>query len=276
MSIKKLQVDLERKVQTLETILEFSRSINTASTLKNVYDAIMLTCMGHKGIEITGLLLKKDNSEATFIIGAIRGGDEDLRGQLVDFPKALLKDFGEEEYLKITKIALAEVEETTKKILGKLDCCLLIPLFYHKKLTGLLSCSHRITHHDYLDEDIEFLKLITNHAGIAINNILMMEHLERNNINLEKRIFELKTIEEIHRTLVSSLDVKGVCHTLILTVMGYLVSESGAFFINTPVESENFKLISQVGDSLPLSSDTFTMATDLVKKNCRTSGGPQR
>ncbi len=267
--INELRTDLERKLHTLETISEFSRSLNTARTLKEVCDIIMLTCMGHKGIEMTALLLREEDLPETFSVRFVRGTDTIFTGELIHFSPTLIRQLTENQHPLAMSNYTGE-NARTMQLLESLNCRMLVPLYYQARLTGMLSCGPKISGREYLDDDTWFLQLITSHAGIAISNILMLDHLEKNNLKLERKIFELQAVDEVNKALTSSLELKKVCHTLILTVTGYLTAESGSFYIHVlhddPAPWEQFLHVTSVGTVPPDSFQTFQTDIELLNR----------
>ncbi len=262
---KQLTLKLEKKIQTLKTLMEFSRSMSMATSMKSIYDIILLTCMGHKGIEVTGILLKEEDAENRFYVASVRGTEEIAVNQTIEFSSILLQYLLKEEHVFIIDSELDESPQT-RKILDQLNCRLLVPLFYQTCLMGILSCSAKLTGQPFLEEDIEFLQLITGHTATAIKNIVSLDRLEGYTIELEKRIFELNAVDELNRSLSASLDVKEIVHTLILTLMGHLTAGCGVLYMNSPNQQEQFQSINKVGGVSAEIADKIKLPLDIQNR----------
>jgi len=142
--INELQTDWERKVHTLETISEFSRSLNSADTMRKVGDIIMLTCMGHKGIEVTALLLEKEDLPGMFSVEFVRGADDiNFEGELIQFSQSMIHGLIKKGYFPVRENSLEENPRAVQ-ILESLNCWMLMPISYQGRLTGVLLCGPRI------------------------------------------------------------------------------------------------------------------------------------
>ncbi len=237
-------ISLEKKNLMLETIVEFSHALNAARSLKQVYDIILRTCMGYKGIEVTALFLVDPSSINTFVIKAIRGGNTAETERKFRFTQEIVDRFHRDKSVVIKDKGF-DLPSATEEILETMNISVIIPVFHQSKISGLLSCSRRISATEYTPQDIEFLRLVTSHAGIAINNILTLNHLENSNTIMEKNVFDLRAVEEMNRALTSTLLLKEVCHTLLLTVIGHITAESGLFYLGD--DTNRFRLIARVG-----------------------------
>ncbi|MCP3926890.1 MAG: response regulator [Desulfobacterales bacterium] len=260
---KKLEKDLAKKTHSLETINEFAQSLSACRTSDNVYDTIMRTSMGQKGIDVTAILLVQKNNEQNFQIISVRGTESVLKSKTINIPGIYLDEMNEDKFLYVNDDVLNGLK-WDYEIKEALNCCLLIPMFYQSKIFGLLSCSPKITGLEYSVEDVAFLQLITGHACIAINNILMLEVKQDNKKILEKTIFELKAVEEVNQSLSASLNPKDVASRLILSVTGYLTAESAAIYIHNS-NKEKFHLVDCIGVTSSSILETFKVKKDKLK-----------
>lgn len=241
-----IQTDLDKKIHLLETISEYASSLSAASSIKKICDAVMLTCMGQKGIEVTAILIMEKNHPLRFQIKSTRGLQKDISGAIIEFTRKMLDDLVGCGHYMVTLEALEE-NLSCAEILKALNSRLLLPIMYQSTLNGILSCSGKITGMDYIKEDISFLQLITTHAGIAVNNIWMHQEQKENKKGLERKIFELQAVDEVNTSLAPTLEIEAICTRLLLTVTGYLTAESGAVFLASTQNPERFERIAHTG-----------------------------
>ncbi len=237
----------ERKIHTLETLLDFSNVLGTAMDLKTVFDAIMLTCMGEKGISITSIMLQESRKPGIFSIRAIKGYDRLKEKKLLKFSDVFILETTRKGYMEFEELGLNE-NQATVAILESLSCRIIIPVLFHGRLIAIMSCGPKIigSATDYSMDDIAFLNMIASYSGIAISNLLGLDLLNEKKDDLEKKLFEMEALEETRRALTSTLDLDTLCHALLLSIMGYLKSESGLFYISRE-NPEDFVLMAKVG-----------------------------
>lgn len=241
-----LRTALERTIHTQETLLEFSKSISSAVHLKQVCDIIILTCMGHKGIAVTALLLKQEGSRDAFDVIAVKGIDVQPADGACRLSSALL-DRLLEDWMCSCEDIFRTAPPQCQQVMKSLQCRLLIPIIFQNKIVALLACGSKVSGKAYTEEDIAFLNLISSHAGVAISNIRTMDIYKENNARLEKRLFELETIEDINRAMSAAMDVEDVGRMLLFSMMGYLTSESGVLFIFDSENPLKMQLIASAG-----------------------------
>lgn len=234
---------IDKKIHSLETLLDFAKALNSARTLKALFDAIMLTCMGEKGISVTSIMLQENQKNGIFEIKAVKGSDLSKDKKIIKFTDKIIHQIIQNGYTLFDDVNKTE-NKITLEILNALTCKIIVPVIFHNELIALLLCGPKITGRDdrYSDDDIGFLKLIASYSGIAITNLIGIELLNDKKEDLEKKLFELEALEETRRALTSTLNIDMLCHALLLSVMGYMKSESGLFYISMQ-DPEEFTLI---------------------------------
>ncbi|NOX33494.1 MAG: response regulator [Deltaproteobacteria bacterium] len=255
-ALNPIKTDLDKKIHLLETISEYARSLSTASSFKKICDAVMLTSMGQEGIEVTAILIAKKDEPCRFQVKSTRGLMQEQSGNTVELPRELIDNMIAHRHYMVNQKVPKEKDRCVE-ILKILDSRLLLPIMYHSTLNGILSCSGKISGRNFLKEDISFLQLITTHAGIAINNIWMLQKQKENKKSLERKIFELQAMDEVNNSLSATLETEDVCNRLLLTVTGYLTAESGAIFLKNREKPEWFELIAHTG------VDSFSTMKDI-------------
>ncbi len=257
-----LRTALERTIHSQETLLEFSKSISAAVDLKQVCDIIMLTCMGHKGIAVTALLLRQEGLQNTFDV-LVKGIDVQPADGACRLSSALLDQLLENRMYSSENVFQKETSQF-RQIMKSIQCRLLIPIIFQNNIIALLSCSSKVSGKSFTEEDIAFLELISSHAGIAINNIRTMGICKQNNARLEKRLFELETIEDINRAMAAAMDVEDVGRILVVSMMGYLTSESGALFLFDPENPLKIQLIASAGAAGRMIDPCYTLEAETL------------
>lgn len=234
---------IDKKIHSLETLLDFAKVLSSARTLKIVFDAIMLTCMGEKGISVTSIMLQENKKIGIFEVKAVKGSDLSKDKKIIKFSERLNKQINQDGYALFEDLKKTE-NKATLETLNDLTCKIIVPVHFHNELIALLLCGPKIRGREdrYSEDDISFLKLIASYSGIAITNLIGIGLLHDKKEDLEKKLFELEALEETRRALTSTLDIDMLCHALLLSVMGYLKSENGLFYISMQ-NQEEFSLI---------------------------------
>lgn len=245
---EKSDVRLEKEILEHEAFLEFSLAVNAADDLSKIYQIIMRTCMGQKGITVTSLCSIEDTASGVFRISAIKGGDTGLVGAKMALPDPVVSDFvGKKTVIVPDLLSACKLSSETCRLINAMESVLMVPITFHRKVIGILTCGPRIFNDSYTEDDIDFLNRIANHAGAAIEHLVTMKALEGSHIQLEKQYFELEAVDEISRSMSATLNLQEVCHTLLLTIVGHLTAISGSFYIQSKETPSQFKRIAQIG-----------------------------
>lgn len=225
--------EADRKIHTLETMLDFSVVLNSAKELKTVFDAIMHTCMGEKGISVTSIILKDKKDQEIYSIRAVKGVGLPKDKRIIKFSPRLDNIINKKGYAEIADLSGSESNQTLD-VLELLSSRIIIPVYFHGRIIAHFLCGPKISGPDaaYSNDDLEFLKLIASYSGIAISNLMGIDQLSSKKDDLERKLFELEAIEETRRSLTSSLNLETLCHSLLLSLMGYLKAENGCFYIS--------------------------------------------
>ncbi|MCG8635079.1 MAG: response regulator, partial [Desulfobacterales bacterium] len=258
-----IQKDLDRKVQLLDTLSEFARALSKAGSFRKIFDAIMLTCMGQKGIEVTATLIVRPDRPDVFQVKSTRGLATDLTGMEVAPSTDILAVLSAEKSVIITeeKFSAGGVENDW---IRTLDSRLLMPIFFQNTMNGILSCSRKLSNKPYTREDISFLELITTHAGVAIQNIRMLKEEAENRRRLERKVFELQAMDEVNTSLAATLEPEEVCTRLLLTVTGYLAAESGTVFLKDGSTGHGYVQVTGTGAATGTGSRRFEIDPDQI------------
>ncbi len=120
-----------RKIHSLETLLDFAKVLNSARTLKVVFDAIMLTCMGEKGISVTSILLHENQNSCIFEIKTVKGINIPKDKKLLKFTEELNKIIDGQGYVFFKELEGTETKATLE-ILNELACKIAIWSFKHR------------------------------------------------------------------------------------------------------------------------------------------------
>lgn len=77
-----------------------------------------------------------------------------------------------------------------------------VPLLLENDLRGIIFLGEKHLRGAYTEEDLDFLKITSSHASVAIHNALLCEELEECNVDLEKEVKEkMQDIEEKNERL---------------------------------------------------------------------------
>ncbi len=239
--------DIEKKVLENEAIIEFSLALNAAHSLDMIYQIIMRTCMGQKRITVTSLFLSETSQPKAFHIVALKGGDSKLIGRSIVLPDFIIKRLAQKEVITVQELWEQELTADTRAMATDMECVLLVPITFQQQLIGVLVCGPQIHTSGYSKADMEFLGQIASHAGVAIDHLLALKALQESYTQLEKRIFDLKAVEEINRSMSATLDLQEVCRALILTLIGHLTADSGALYCWNEDRPGRFERITQIG-----------------------------
>lgn len=101
--------------------------------------------------------------------------------------------------------------------------CLLVPLWFHHRLLGLLALGRKATGQPFSKRDLEFVQALTTLSAAALHNALLIEELQQANRDLDLRLQQLNTLFELAQEFNATIDRNRLAHLLSLALMGQLL-----------------------------------------------------
>jgi len=211
---------------------------------------------------------------------------EVLNGQ----KELIIKHLWENEKLKKIKEINPEKDSLLKKTLdnkssntsniiidkntGDSRAKLITPIIYHNEILGILSFLHATSKKHWHKEEINLIEGLAAQLASAINQAKLFNELEKQKLNLENALFELKQAQSqlIQSEKMASLGqlVAGVAHE-INTPMGSIKSNNDIFvkciqkIQAKPTETDMQKYSEILEDTLKVNSEAIKRINSIVK-----------
>ena len=194
--------------RNLKALIELSRIINSSLELDFILNNVLLTCLG-KFLATKGLIAL--NTDGLLKPKANKGIAEN---QLNNFPEitneSQLKSKKFKDYLKsINLVASAEICSS-------------------KECIGIIALGEKLNKIPYSDDDLDFLRTITNIAATAIQNSLMLNELKKTNRTLDLRVSRLNSLFELSKEFGLFSESSKVARLLVYSVIGQFLVQKFA------------------------------------------------
>ncbi len=213
----------------VNSLFEFSKVVNSDVSLQFVLNHFLLTAMG-KLLCIRGIVFLKVE-EHTF-------HTETVRGFILD---------EEEKSIVITQklksiVNLNSIKKKNEKwvtLLNKNEIQFLIPLIYKNDVLGALGIT-KLSRKKLTNEEITYIKSLSNIAAAAIAQKLSVDKLTRVNRELDKRIHQATTLFDLGKEFSSILNRDRVIKLFSLSLMGQIGVRQFAIFLK---EGNEMKIV---------------------------------
>jgi class 3 adenylate cyclase/transcriptional regulator with GAF, ATPase, and Fis domain len=132
----------------------------------------------------------------------------------------------------------------------------LIPFRIDKAIAGLLALGAKPGFgRRYLNQDVDLLLTLTNHLGVALRNSrflqqvdLLNRDLQKKNLDLEnafreldRRVYHLKTLNDISRDIFSTVEFESILNHFLLMIMGnFGVMQGFAMIVSADVDDMRY------------------------------------
>lgn len=211
---------LDQRLLELTALFEISRSLSSSISLRSILENVLRIPMGHMLIN-RGLILLQKEPEGEFVLEELKGLSRNLLGKSLKIvsPPDRTIFIGD-----ITK------ESEWLDFFRQFELEILQPLVSSRGTIGLVGLGQKIGGAAYTERELEFLDSLSNIAASAVSNGLMVEEIQRVNLNLDRKVQQLNTIFDISRELNTTLDRKKIASLMGFAVMGELLVNKCAVF----------------------------------------------
>ena len=169
--IKKVNRNLDRKIQQLNTIFDISRELNATLDTKKIGSLLSFAVMGELLVNKCLVLMNKD-SEMEVLVA--KGFDRVIESHF--------------EPCRINEPVILEQSNQFQPY-NALGIAILVPMSIQDETKGILAIGPKISDTDFNEADIEFLKTLGNQAMASLENArLFQEALEKQRMEEELHI----------------------------------------------------------------------------------------
>lgn len=219
----------EQKQLELNSLIEFSQLINSNLNLEFILGNILLSIMG-KMLITRGMILIKDHNNLAgnvYIIKAAKGI------QIRNKNAKIIADFPGHSIFTISDIKNPDNYFIINKI------CFFYKIFFDRKLLGLLCIGNKAKNEGLTKRETIFIETLLNISASSIENTIRFEEINKLNINLDKKLTQLKSLFELSKEFYTNFIEKNkIIKLLHYTLLGnYGIKD---LLIYTRFRSEEF------------------------------------
>ncbi len=211
--------DLKVK-RNLKALVELSRVINSSLDLEFILNNLLLTCMG-KFLATKGFIALNENNSLK--PKAQKGITAE---QFQNFPKVKNK----------TELQSDEF----KNYMASLNILTFDEICSSQQYLGIIALGEKLNKSPYSEDDLDFLRTITNVASTAIQNSLMLTELKKTNRILDSRISRLNSLFELSKEFGLFSESTKVARLLVYSVIGQFLVQK---FAVVSFEGKDLKIL---------------------------------
>ncbi len=217
----------------LKTLYDVSKELFESKDTKAVLQNFLLTIMGSMGVA-EGLIALHDRQADQITPVIDRGFDNEVLDSL---HQSCVHFFST---TRLDEIQSAEFRQNAGNFPRKIKT--IVPFGLDITTCGVLLLGDKISARCFAQKDIDLLLTLTNHLIVALRNANILNQmanlnkdLERKNLDLEKafedldrRVYHLKTLNDISRDIFSTVEFEAIINHFLLMIMGNFGVMQGA------------------------------------------------
>jgi len=238
-------------------LYEVSRDIIKSDSFEELFDILLFSVMGQIAASSSSVIIPENEESGRWIIDESRGIS--LRKKELEFQAdaGIMK-----EVLK--RKAVTDIEEFSEKEIYRedyyrfisIDARMLIPMVHDNEVLGLLVLGDKISAEDYTDEEIDFLRIITDYSAVILRNLNVRAKKNSDLDSLRKQIRLISDIDRLHETAVAGGSIEKMTET-VMEELRQIGVESYAVFSMNRTDDRYIPRIVEKEDYLSLKEDKF-------------------
>lgn len=199
-------------LRNFSALVDFSNLINSSLDLNFTLSNLLLTCLGK--FHTTKGLIALLNDENKFVVKTSKGINQEI---LDSFPEISFSDY--------------DTNENFSNYIIKNNFKVYQEIKSSEGLKGIILLGNRLTNQEYDDEDISFLRTITNVGATAIENSLFVDRLKKINRELDSKVNQLSALFDLSKEFSGLLQVEQVAKLLVYSLIGQMLVSKYAIVI---------------------------------------------
>lgn len=209
---------LHSRMMAMMSRLEFADTVNSSLDLGEILDVFLLTAMG-KMLTTTGVVLVQEQPGVMTVRSCRGPGAAAARGGQVRIRRPFKRPVrAPSESESAPRSGLAALFD--HQVLAPLRLNLLVPVWHKEKFIGAAGFGRRVTGQPYDKADLQYFASLASIAATAIENGLVYEEVRGLNRDLQLKIFQLSSLFDVSRELVSSFDSQDILKMAVNSLVG--------------------------------------------------------
>ncbi len=207
----------------LKTILETGRVLIESNDLEFIYNNLLLITMGKLTIS-RGAILQYDPADGNYRVQRRKGRFSLAEGSLCPLPVS--------EKQKEQSI-LHPKELKTNLEFNASDHSLLVNLRTSNYHLGFLFLGPKLNGNALNERERDFVESLALMSSVAISNSRMFDEIKRTNRQLDRKVYELKTLFELSKDFNRMVEREQIARTFKFAMLGQLLIRKFFFFLDT-------------------------------------------
>ncbi|MDC1067919.1 PP2C family protein-serine/threonine phosphatase [Candidatus Kapabacteria bacterium] len=239
-------MDQQNTIINLKSLFDLSEKLNSANEEKFIFNSVLLSIMGKLAITKAAVFVPESRLIKPFII---KGDCDIVWAELFDLAQ------------------FEELDKTNKYHANFINCGYkyAFPIRDNNVIFGIVFLGSKITKKELSDIEIQYGRLVTIIASIAINNTKNYQQLNKEKIKAEQKTQLLETLFSISKDFSLILSKEQIINMLTYSLMGQLVVNKFAIVLQD--ESNNPEIIANRFGKEP----TLSMLKEIIKlEKCST------
>ncbi len=209
---------LLRRVSELIALVDLLGTFGSGLSSEQILDSALLIVMGQLQCR-RGCVLVRTDSGAYEVRAS--------RGLPASTPREIAADLSARDAL------LGRDSAQAAPALLALGLDVLCPVAKAGKVVAAIALGSRLGGQPFGGEEADFLRSVAACVAAPLDSALMNQQLQALNQRLSVKVFQLHSLFDISRELVSSLDDDAILHVLSVALMGHLMVSRCAIFLST-------------------------------------------
>ncbi len=177
--IRLINLELDQKIQQLKTLFDINQGLSATLDKQKILKLLSYSLMGQMLVNQYAIILQNPERKR---IEEIKGFDPEIVESMLD----------ELFTLKSTSTATLVSQLLSQPVGKKLDnlgAQVVIPMWHHEKVIGLIILGKKINQTPYTQTDLEFLTTLVSQATVSLENArLFIETLEKQRMEQELQV----------------------------------------------------------------------------------------
>ena len=221
-----VQSGLERREHHLRTLHDISKELFAIVDIEKILRNFLMMVTGNFGV-IEAFIITMDNVSKEITHFEFIGFGERDRKPLVECGGQFLMDWDKVE-------VVLENRDLENLIVFPQSVSCVLPFLVNGTHSGLLGLGAKLVGEPYNDQDKELLVTLVNNLIIAVRNAIAFEDIKRLNLDmqekhnqlekafndLDRRVYHLKTLNDVSKDIFGSVDFKAILKNFLLISMG--------------------------------------------------------
>lgn len=232
-ALAKVRANLKHRDIELKIYRELGRAAVSATDLTKIFDRLMGYVL--KALDAdSGTIYLVDECTDELVFEVVKGpGSKDLKGKRLPVGAGIAGEVARSGKAFVSSDLSSEKQWLGKKATYKAENMMAVPIKEKKKVIGVIAVINKSDEEPFTEENLKALKSLSSHFSIVMETRALFTELDR-------KVGQSRTLQEIGSLLVSTLDEKVVRKRAIEAITGLVHAEVGSLLMVDSLRKELF------------------------------------